>query len=145
MGARRTAHSGARRPGRLAAAAVILVFALVFAWVMAWFIWEMSVQILVGPRVHAIYGFSVGSPFVRAGRRHVEVGTLHPRPGGLMAEAGVQDGDILDDPLTFAGLYRRLDAPPGTRIRIRVLAGGDGPPLPERPARMITLVRPGSR
>jgi hypothetical protein len=103
---------------------------------------EAYFQTTLGPRVRQKYGFEVGTPFVQAGRRKVEVAELRVRPGGLLARAGVREGDLLADE-TLGQLYRLLAAPKGAVISIRVVPGGDGPPLSERPVRIIVVTGPG--
>jgi hypothetical protein len=123
--------------------AAALCVALPIGWVLAVFAGEMVTQLALGPIVRSKYGFSVGTPHVRAGGRSVEVLVLRVRPNGLLAKAGAMDGDLVLDPSTIGQLYRRLDSRRGTIITIRVVPGEDGPPLTVRSQRTITVISPG--
>ena len=101
-------------------------------------------QVRLGKPLESELGFAHGSPYIRNGESRLEVFTLHPVPGGALATAGVRNGDI---PLDFGitGLYKHLHRNRGSEVTIRVVDGGDGPPLEQRTVRNIVLRVPPAR
>ena len=139
---RRSGNRSASALNRIAmAGAALLVIAVLV--VLGMFGRETFLYIALGATVHPKYGFSVGTPIVRAGPERVEVIQLLVKPGGLFAQAGVRDGDILLDRLTIVQLYERLNAPRGAAVGFHVVPGGDGAPIESRPRRRITVISPG--
>src|SRR6266480_5865553 len=60
-------------------------------------------------------GFQHGSPYIHFGSTSREVFTLHPTPDGVLARAGVRDGDI---PIDFGitGFYKHLHRSRGSQV-----------------------------
>lgn len=65
-------------------------------------------------------------------------------PGGVFDRAGFRQGDVVLD-LSINGLFKLLHRGRGEQVTIRVVDGGDGPPLNERPERTLTSVVPAAR
>jgi hypothetical protein len=95
-------------------------------------------QAVIGTGLQHQLGFTHGSPYILAGHDRVEVFSVHPRPDGAFAAAGVHDGDIvLSHRIT--DFYRALHEHRGSRFSFRVTDGGDGAPITQRPVRTVTL------
>ena len=124
------------------------------------FIWILTVTIIAGlsygfwvtkqsqywqgevaPKYMDLLGFTYGTPYVKAGLDKIEVFTLHPKPGGLFERQGVRDGDIVLE-LQINDLFKALDSNRGGQIKIRVVSGGNGLPIKERPVRNIIISVP---
>jgi hypothetical protein len=101
-------------------------------------------QVRLGKPLESDLGFAHGSPYIRIDGARQEVFTLHPTPGGTLAAAGVRDGDI---PLDFGitGFYKHLYRNRGAEVTIRVVDGGDGPPVNQRAVRAIVFRVPPAR
>src|SRR6266404_3824286 len=86
-------------------------------------------------------GFRHGSPYIHFGSTSREVFTLHPTPDGVLARAGVRDGDI---PIDFGitGFYKHLHRSRGSQVTVRLMDGGDGPPKSKRAIRTTTFYVP---
>jgi hypothetical protein len=66
-------------------------------------------------------------------------------PGGAFVRAGFREGDLLPD-LTGTDFFKLLHRHRGREVELVVVAGGDGPPLKERPSRRIRVrVPPASK
>ena len=89
-------------------------------------------------------GFEHGTPYIRCGRWVCGVLTVASlRPGGVFARAGFREGDVILGP-SITGLYKMLHRRRGCEVCLKVVAGGDGPPLNQRPQREITVWVPGA-
>jgi S1-C subfamily serine protease len=67
------------------------------------------------------------------------------KPGGAFAKAGFKIGDIfldLHERHSISELYELLENSRGKTITLRVVPGGNGPPLEQRPVRSIRLKVP---
>jgi hypothetical protein len=90
-------------------------------------------------------GFTHGTPYIASGRRTADVlivGCL--TPGGIFERAGFREGDILHR-VSITGLYKMLHRGRGSEVRFMVIEGGHGPPLEQRPKRVITIRVPTAR
>ena len=103
-----------------------------------------SYQERLGPPLERELGFRHGSPYVHFGDSVREVFTLHPTPTGVLANSGVRDGDI---PLDFSitGFYKHLYRNRGSKVTVRVMDGGDGPPKDQRAIRSVTFSVPSGQ
>ncbi len=93
-------------------------------------------------------GFTHGSPYVWIGDSEwgTEVMTLEKvSPSGVLAKAGIKEGDIPLDDLSITEFYRMLVRSRGKTVTIKVVPGGDGPPLNERPVRTVTFRVPDAK
>jgi S1-C subfamily serine protease len=102
--------------------------------------WQMS----VGVPLEREMGFRHGTPYVQ------EAGSSWPQevltvesviPGGAFDRAGFKSGDVVRG-LSINGLFQALHRGRGQQITIRVVDGGDGPPLDQRLERAIMFVVP---
>ena len=87
-------------------------------------------------------GFTHATPYIRSGWRTADVlvvGALIP--GGVFDRVGFRVGDIIHGP-SITGLYKMLHRGRGSVVRLTVLQGGDGPPLNQRPRRVIAVPVP---
>jgi hypothetical protein len=124
--------------------AAIALAVLIPAWIVyvasaAWY-W----QVTVGKPLERELGFQHGTPYVQ------EAGSSWPREvltvesienGGVFDRAGFRVGDVVRE-LSSTDLFRLLHRSRGQQVTIRVVDGGDGPPLEQRPERVITFVVP---
>jgi hypothetical protein len=103
-------------------------------------------QITVGKRLERELGFQHGTPYVR------EEGSSWLRevlivesvvPGGVFDRAGFRRGDVIRG-LSINGLFQLLQRGRGHQVTIRVVDGGDRPPLEQRPERAITFDVPAT-
>jgi S1-C subfamily serine protease len=108
----------------------------------SWY-WQMT----VGEPLKRELGFRYGTPYIQ------EAGSSWPRevltvesvaPGGAFERAGFKSGDIISE-LSINELFQTLHRSRGQPVTIRVVDGGDGPPLDQRLGRSITLVVPTAR
>jgi hypothetical protein len=91
-------------------------------------------------------GFDYRSPYFRIGGRLREVMTLEGIvPDGVLARAGIREGDIPLDESSIIGLFRMLESARGSNVAISVVPGGDGPPLEQRPKRKVEFFVPSHR
>src|SRR5205807_8053739 len=96
----------------------------------------------LGTSLERELGFRHGSPYVRCGGSARAVFTIEAiTPGGRCDQAGFRDGDIIRGQ-SITGFYKLLHRSGGKEVTVRVVAGGDGLPLCERPERRITLAVP---
>lgn len=99
-------------------------------------------QLWLGDRLRRELGFAHGSAYVRCGRTWEGVVTIASlAPGGVFAQAGFREGDILKG-LSFSGLYKILHRCRGSEIRLTVIEDGNDLPLGQRPERQITVYIP---
>ena len=99
----------------------------------------------LGPGLAKDLGFSHGSPYVRCGSSYCEVFTIESvTSGGEFDRAGFRAGDIVCD-LSITQFYMLLHQRRGQEITIRVVEGGDGPPLDQRTVRNITFTVPAAK
>lgn len=126
---------------RIVGKLILVLFSIFFA--IGFYITQQAnyYQGVVGPGLERQLGFTHGSPFIFAGDETFELFTLHPRPGGALAAAGVRDSDIVLSH-TITGFYRALHKHPGSTATFRVTDGDDGAPIEQRPVRTITLQVP---
>lgn len=94
-------------------------------------------QTELGPELRQQYGFSTGTPVIKAGDKTVEVLTIYPEKNGLIDKAGVKSGDIILS-TTLTGFYKSLHQK-NFPISYYVVNGGDGEPIQARPRRTITI------
>lgn len=94
-------------------------------------------QIIIGRPLEQALGFRHGTPYI------YETGSSRPRevlaietivPRGVFDQAGLRSGDIVRD-LSINGLFQALDRGRRQQVAIRVVDGGDGRPLEQRPVR----------
>ena len=95
----------------------------------------------VGQELRRTLGFSHGSPCLMIAGKAEEVFTLHPKPGSIMAKAGVQDGDIAVG-CSITEFYRALHEHRGSALKFSVVDGGDGGSLKNREERCVDLAIP---
>jgi hypothetical protein len=89
-------------------------------------------------------GFAHCTPYVRCGRWTHDVLTVTDvDPYGVFARAGFRDGDVIVGP-SISGLYKLLHCGRGSKVRLKVVEGGDGPPLSKRPRREIIVRVPAT-
>lgn len=91
-------------------------------------------------------GFVHGSPYITV-KGHLfsqEIMTFEQvRPDGLLARAGIREGDIIaDQSLWYVGFYRMLEAGRGKEVVISAVPGGDGAALKDRPVRKVSVFVP---
>lgn len=104
---------------------------------------EMKLQITLGPVIKKEFGFDTDSPYIRINGSRGEVGTIvNIKPGGVFDKAGFLENDILREPYLFGDLYLLLDSSRGKTVTIKVVPGGDGPPLKKRKVRAIKFLVP---
>jgi S1-C subfamily serine protease len=91
-------------------------------------------------------GFRHGTPLYTVNGAHTEVMDVSTvKPGGAFAKAGFKTGDIfldLRERHSISELYQLLENSRGKTITLRVVPGGNGPPLEQRPVRSIRLKVP---
>lgn len=121
------------------AVASALLFVIWVAYVAgAAFYW----QSYIGDPLERDLGFGHGTPYVTCNGWLQEVLVVESlTPGGVFEQAGFRQGDIIRG-LSINDLFRLLHRGRGQQVMIRVVDGGDGPPLAERPERTITFVVP---
>jgi hypothetical protein len=125
----------------LAALAILCSAALVtFAVYVASEAWRY--QIRLGKDLRRDLGFEHATPYIRCGRRTVDVLTVGALvAGGVFDRAGFRVGDIIEG-LSITGLYKKLHCGRGSEVRLTVVEGGDGPPLKQRPRRVLAVTVP---
>ena len=119
--------------------AVLFAVWVVYVICAAWY-WQMS----VGLPLERELGFQHGTPYIQeAGSSwDEEVLTVESVvPGGVFDRAGFKSDDVIRG-LSINGLFQVLHRGRGQEVTIRVVVGGDGPPLDQRPERAITFVVP---
>lgn len=137
---------------------IIIVIATVFATVVGAFVLFIAWKGFLSPhsfykesRAYDLYAkalqeelqFTHGSPYYKVGDEITEVFTLHPKSDSSpLAKAGVVSGDIVFDDFTITRFYMLLEKFRGKVFRFRVVLGGDGPELRERPQKIIELYVP---
>ncbi len=94
-----------------------------------------------GPEIRSEFGFAHGSPYVHAGKKEIEVLTIHPVKGGYLDKVGFRDGDIVTSE-SITGLYKLLHNSRGETISVQVVKGGDGAPIDQRETRTLTFEIP---
>ena len=107
------------------------------------FYWE----IVMGGPLEREFGFELGTPYIveDGSSSLIEVLAIESVvPGGFFDQVGFKAGDIvrhqkLDD------VFRTLHRSRGKSITIRIVDGGNGPPLDRRPERTLTFVVPSAR
>jgi len=119
----------------------VLIISIVLAgWV--WIVWTKTnatkYQTELGPQIRGKFGFAHGSPYIKAGDKHIEVFTIHPKTDGLLHKAGFKDGDIVVDQ-TITDFYKMLYHAKGKVVEIKVVDGGDGLPIAQRKTRTISF------
>jgi hypothetical protein len=91
-------------------------------------------------------GFRVGTPYYTINGTDMEVMDVSfVQPSGVFAKAGFKAGDIFLDfrsNNSINKLYQHLEASRGKTIVLRVVPGGNGLPLAQRPGRSITFMVP---
>ena len=91
-------------------------------------------------------GFRHGTPYYNINGKGTEVmDVAFVQPGGVFAKAGFKAGDIFIDLRSrnsINELYRLLEKSRGKSITFRVVPGGNGPALKQRPIRSITFTVP---
>jgi len=130
--------------GKLIKYTLYTAFVVFAAW--AWWISNQAeiYQGEYGPELRREFGFSTGSPYIRAGEEKIEVFTIHPEKGGFMGKAGFRDGDIVISE-SFTGFYKLLYNSRGSAVSVKVVKGGDGPPLDQRQTRTLTFIVPRNK
>jgi hypothetical protein len=118
--------------------------ALVAIWVIHvfWSIWYW--QIRIGQPLEKELGFRIGTPVIQ------EDGSSWPTEvlsieslewDGAFTKAGFQRGDVIRG-VSLNELFKALHRGRGKSVTIRVVDGGDGPPLDQRAERTITITVP---
>jgi hypothetical protein len=121
-------------------AVVLLIAALVGRFIFVVHEAELY-QERLGQPLERELGFQHGSPYIRFGSTRREVFTLHPAPDGVLARAGVRDGDIPID-FSITGFYKHLYRSRGSQVTVRLMDGSDGPPKSKRAIRTATFYVP---
>jgi len=98
-----------------------------------------------GPTIGKDLGFSVGAATLSAGGSPVEVFAFDEVvPGGAFDRAGFARGDVLLDYRGSDGGRRFLSAVAtargGAPLAVRIVPGGNGQPLEQRPATELVLI-----
>jgi hypothetical protein len=107
------------------------------------FWWEMHVQSTLGPEIEERYGFEIGTPYVQAGERSVEVIAIESIDAHKAFNlAGFAQWDIIVSHPSIAAIYRGLDVAPGEQVTLGVVRGWEGPPIEERPVRSLVVTAP---
>jgi hypothetical protein len=113
---------------------LVIVF-LIFGW------WTAKqahhYQTELGPELRQLYGFSTGTPIVKAGDEYIEVLTIYPEKGGVIEKAGFKNGDIILS-TTLTGFYQALHQK-SYPISYNVVNGGDGIAMAKRTRRTVTI------
>ncbi|MCG8602484.1 MAG: hypothetical protein MI807_20225 [Verrucomicrobiales bacterium] len=90
-------------------------------------------------------GFDHGSPYVTIDDNAQEVFTIESIANeGAFARSGVREGDIVMD-VSIREFYDQLEAHRGGTYTFSVVEGGDGPALPNRTMRTISVTIPSKR
>ena len=93
-------------------------------------------------------GFRHGTPYYTINGTGTEVMDVSSvQPGGVFAKVGFKAGDIFLDfrsNNSINELYALMETSRGKTITLRVVPGGNGLPLAQRPARIITFKVPQS-
>lgn len=103
-------------------------------------------QMILRRALNEDLGFQHGSPYVKLGPSRIGTEVLvleEVAPEGVVDRAGGKQGDIVLG-FSTAELYRFLERSRGTKVSLRVVLGGDGPPLNMRPIRELSLQVPDS-
>lgn len=119
--------------------AVTCVACVVYVLGEAWY-WQVS----IGEPLERVLGFQCGSPYIRdsASSGLQEVLTVESVvPGGVFDRAGFKSGDVVRG-LSTNELFQVLHRGRGREVTVRVVQGGDGPALDQRPQRSITFEVP---
>lgn len=104
-------------------------------------------QVLVGGPLERELGFELGTPYIveDGSSSLVEVMAFESvAPGGFFGEVGFKAGDIVRH-LKLNDFFRTLHRGRGESVTIRIVDGGNGPPLDRRPERTLTFVVPNAR
>ena len=129
------------KPGKIIGIGVIVIVGSLSAWV--W--WTVSQALLYqseyGPELNSELGFIHGSPYVYAGGKTVEVFTIYPIKGGFLDKVGFREGDIITSE-SITGFYKLLYHSRGKSISVRMVNGGDGPPISKREIKSLTFTVP---
>jgi hypothetical protein len=122
---------------------VLGILALLFGtWVVYIIVEAFYYQEHLGKLLERDLGFRHGSPYVRCSGSACEVLTLEAiTPGRIFDQAGFREGDIVKG-LSITGFFKLLHKNRGKVVTVCVIDGGDGPPLEERPERLITFSVP---
>jgi membrane-associated protease RseP (regulator of RpoE activity) len=106
-------------------------------------------QVYCGVRLEHDLGVRIGSPYVKiedstlSSLIGTEVMTFEKlAPDSPLARAGIKEGDIPLDDLSFTEFYRMLEQSRGKTIRITVVPGGNGPDLNARPRKTVEFTVP---
>ncbi len=131
-----------RRPwmSRVAPAALAIAGVAAVLWMADLWYWQEQ----VGGPVRDDLGIVLDTPVLMIDGWPREVLSVSDvRPGSPMATAGVEPGDIIigDSPRSLA---RRLNAGRGGFVELRLVPGGDGPPLESRPLRVVRVEVPSA-
>jgi len=122
---------------------VMIIIAGSFSFWVWWTVSQAQIyQSKYGPEIRSEFGFTHGSPYVSAGRKEIEVLTIHPAKGGYMDKVGFRDGDIVTSE-SITGLYKLLHNSRGETVSVQVAKGGDGLPINQRETRTLTFTIPG--
>lgn len=133
---------------------VVLTVISVAVLYLVWMFFLSPGNLLHEMRVYEIYAkdlqkdlqFTHGSPYCTVGDSVAEVFTLHPESeSSPLAKAGVISGDIVFDDFSICGFYEELQRFRGKVFRFRVVSGGDGPGLRERPQKIINIYVPNQK
>jgi hypothetical protein len=120
---------------------VLFAVLVVYGASVAWY-WQKT----VGEPLERELGFQHGTPYVQ------EDGSQWPQevltvesvvPGGVFDQAGFRQGDVVRG-LSINGLFQVLHRARGQQVTIRVVDGGNGRPLEQRPERTITFFVPAA-
>jgi hypothetical protein len=125
---------------RVGAVAFVLFGTGVVYVVGAAFYWQM----FIGMPLEQDLGFQHGSPYVQEGGSsgYTEVLAIEAVvPGGVFDRAGFRNGDVVRG-MSSNELFQSLHRGRGQQVTIRVVDGGDGPPLDQRPERVIAFEVP---
>lgn len=98
-------------------------------------------QSVHGPELEKELGFTIDSPWVKAGEETVEVSTIHPVPDGYMDKIGFRDDVILTNHSTTE-FYKLLYTQRGRTVSVDVVDGGDGAPIEARKVKTIRFLVP---
>ena len=104
---------------------------------------EFYTQATLLPRVEPRIGAEIRGLYVLSGGNEREVMIFDAvRPGSAAAQAGITTGDIIVSEPSIGSLLTKLNSAPGESVTVEVVTGGKGPPINQRPRRLVTILLP---
>jgi len=122
---------------------ILCGFGLLLFLLLTYFLaYSFYYQVLLGPVLQRDLGFREGARYFSVqGRLCSAVAIEAIVPGGIMACAGFRAGDLFPG-LSHTSIFKLLHRHRGREVELKVVDGGDGPYLEERPSRVLKVTVP---